>query len=65
MTTFNGCTAKEFWNLGTAQRLQLLQTLYKGVMDYMVEDEYDSLPYGVKARIDTLLTVLEAKRLAK
>lgn len=65
MTTFNNCTAKEFWNLGEKQRLQILQAIYKGKMDYMVEDKYDSLPYGIKARIDTFLEIMENKRNVK
>lgn len=65
MKTFNGVTAKEFWNLGQAQRLQMLQAIYKGVMDYMAEDEYDSLPYGVQQRLETFIEILEKKRNVK
>lgn len=65
MNTFNGKTVKQFWNLGTKQRLQLLQAVYGNVMDYMAEDEYDSLPYGVQQRLETLVKVLENKRVIK
>ena len=65
MNKFNGCTAKDFWNLGTQQRIKLLQAIYKGTMDYMAEDEYDSLPYGVKQRLETFIQILENKRNGK
>ena len=65
MTAFNNCTAKEFWNLGEKQRLQILQAIYKGKVDYMAEDEYDSLPYGVKERINVFLEIMENKRNGK
>lgn len=65
MITFNGKTVKQFWSLGTKQRLQLLQAVYGNVLDYMAEDEYDSLPYGVQQRLETLVKVLENKRVTK
>ena len=64
MIKFNGKTLEQFWDLGTKQRLRLLQAVYGNTMNYMSEDEYKDLPYGVKARLETLLGVLEAKRKA-
>ena len=60
--TFNELTVEFIWTELPSRRVEVLQAVYGGVMDYWKDTDYSNLPWGVKERLEVFIEILENKR---